>query len=213
MTAAILLAAGESTRMGRPKPLLPWGSATLLEYQVAELRAAGIDNVVVVLGNLADAIAETTPSGVLLAVNTGYKEGGPASSLRWGARCLAESADPIVLLHVDQPRPRQVHQRLLSAHRDAGALITVPTSDGHRGHPVVLAGSLLPELRKASEKKQGLRGIIAAHEGKVHEAPFILLQHESMASEPDLLALMVTLDINTPEDYEQALMLFGLGKP
>jgi molybdenum cofactor cytidylyltransferase len=45
MTSAILLAAGESTRMGRPKPLLPWGETTLLEYQLAELRAMGKDGV------------------------------------------------------------------------------------------------------------------------------------------------------------------------
>jgi CTP:molybdopterin cytidylyltransferase MocA len=53
MTSAILLAAGESTRMGQPKALLPWGDVTLIEYQVRELRAAGVDDVVVVLGHAA----------------------------------------------------------------------------------------------------------------------------------------------------------------
>jgi molybdenum cofactor cytidylyltransferase len=217
LISAILLSAGESTRMGRPKALLPWGGATLLEYQVAELCAAGVEDVVVVLGHAAEEIRPRVParpstgSGqVRVVVNEAYRE-GRASSLRAGAAALPDSADPIVVLGVDQPRPRRVHERLLSAHRGARALITLPASDGKRGHPAVLSGTLLPELRAASEEAQGLRGIIAAHEGEVREAPFILLQHESMAGEPDLLALIVLLDINTPEEYEDALDLFGMG--
>jgi len=208
-TSAILLAAGESTRMGRPKALLPWGDATLLEYQVDELRAAGVGDIVVVLGHAAEEVRPLVPAGTRVVLNEAYRE-GRASSLRTGASALPDSAGPVVVLGVDQPRPRRVHERLLTAHRDAGALITVPASDGHRGHPAVLAGSLLAELRAASEKAQGLRGVIAAHEGAVHEVPFILLQHESMAGEPDLLAMIVRLDINTPEDYANALALFGL---
>ncbi len=208
MTAAVLLAAGESTRMGRAKALLPWGDTTLLEYQIGELRAADVDDIVVVLGHDAEAIAPHVPAGVRAVVNEAYRE-GRASSLRAGANALPDSAGPIVVLGVDQPRPRRVHERLLSAHRDGRGLITVPATDGKRGHPTVVAGPLLPELREASEETQGLRGVIAAHEADVQEAPFILLQHESMAAEPDLLALIVLLDINTPEDYENALALFG----
>ena len=73
----------------------------------------------------------------------------------------------------------------------------------------MLSGALLPELRSATEEAQGLRGVIAAHEAELQEVPFILLQHESMASEPDFTAMMVLLDINTPEEYEDALALFG----
>ncbi len=210
MTAAILLAAGESSRMGRPKALLPWGDGTLIEYQIAELCAAGVDDIVVVLGHAAEEIRPRVPASARVVVNEAYRE-GRASSLRAGAAALLDSADPIVILGVDQPRPRRVHERLLSAHRGGRALITLPASDGKRGHPAVLSGTLLPELRSASEEAQGLRGIIAAHEGEVREAPFILLQHESMAGEPDLLALIALLDINTPEDYENALAIFGMG--
>jgi len=206
--SAILLSAGESTRMGQPKALLPWGDATLLEFQIAELRAAGVDDIVVVLGHDADAIAPRVPAGARTVVNKDYKQ-GRASSLRAGAAALPDSADPIVVLGVDQPRPRLVHQRLLAAHRGGRALVTLPASDGKRGHPAVLSGALLPELRSATEEAQGLRGVIAAHEAEVQEAPFILLQHESMASEPDFTAMMVLLDVNTPEEYEDALALFG----
>lgn len=198
--------------MGRAKPLLPWGDTSLLEYQVAELRAAGVDDVVVVLGHAADEVRPRVPSAVRVVVNKAYRE-GRASSLRAGAEALPDSADPIVVLSVDQPRPRQITEQLLRRHRDAQALITVPAGDGKRGHPVVLAGALLAELRAASEEAQGLRGVIAAHEAEVQVVHYMLVTHESAVGDPDWSALMVTLDINAPEDYEQALTLFGLGKP
>jgi molybdenum cofactor cytidylyltransferase len=218
--SAILLSAGESTRMGRPKALLPWGRVTLIEWQIAELRAVGVEDIVVVLGHDAQPTNEalvarpSTGSGpeVRVVINEHYKE-GRASSLRTGATALpGDSAGPIVILNVDQPRPRDVHERLLASHRDSGALITVPTSDGKRGHPVIVSGALLPELRAATEEQLGLHGVLEAHAADVHEHPFVMLAHESMANEPDLAALYIRLDVNTPQDYEDALALFGLPK-
>ncbi|MCH8995240.1 MAG: nucleotidyltransferase family protein [Chloroflexi bacterium] len=194
MTAAILLAAGESARMGRPKPLLPWGGVTLIEYQVGELRAAGVDDLIVVLGHAADEVRPRVPQGTRIVVNEAYRE-GRASSLRAGASALADDADPIVVLSVDQPRPRDVIETLLAAHREHAATITVPIAQGRRGHPVVLAGSLLPELRAASEESQGLRGVIAAHQDELFEV--------------ELASPAVLLDINTPEQYEEALARYG----
>jgi CTP:molybdopterin cytidylyltransferase MocA len=215
MISAVLLAAGESTRMGRPKALLPWGDAsqsdapTLLEFQIGELRAAGVDDIVVVLGHEAAAIRAHVPNTARVVVNEAYRE-GRASSLRAGANALPDGADPIVVLNVDQPRPSKVHERLLAAHAGGGALVTLPVCDGRRGHPAVVSGKLLPELRAATEVELGLHGVIERHTAEVREVPFILLQHESMASEPDFTAMMVLLDINTPEDYENALALFGI---
>lgn len=208
MTAsAILLSAGESSRVGRPKALLPWGDGTLIEYQVAELRAAGVDDIIVVLGHAAEEIRPHVPSEARVVVNGAYRE-GRASSLRAGAAALPDGAGAIVVLGVDQPRPRELVRKLLDAHAQSGAAVTLPVSDGRRGHPTVLSALLLPELRQASEKAQGLRGVIAAHEGEIHEVHFMMTVHES-APGPDLLALMVLTDINTQEDYEQARALFG----
>lgn len=212
MISAILLSAGESTRMGRPKALLPWGDSTLIEWQIGELRAAGVDSIVVVLGHDAQAILPKVSDAARAVVNEEYRE-GRASSLRTGASALPDSADPIVVLSVDQPRPRDVHGRLLASHHESGALITVPVSDGKRGHPVVLSGSLLSELRAATEEQLGLHGVLEAHAAEVQERPFVMLAHESMANEPDLAALYIHLDLNTPQDYEDALALFGLPRP
>ena len=194
MIAAILLAAGESTRMGRPKALLPWDDTTLLEYQVRELSAAGVERIVVVLGHAADEVRPHVPDTAQVVVNEAYRE-GRASSLRTGAAALPDDTDSILVLNVDQPRPRDVLRALLAAHREGGAPITVPVAQGTRGHPPVLAGALLSELRAASEERQGLRGVIAAHQQAVREVA---------VSSPSVL-----LDINTPEEYREALARLG----
>jgi CTP:molybdopterin cytidylyltransferase MocA len=187
--AAILLAAGESTRMGRAKALLPWDGVPLVAYQARELLVAGVEDVVVVLGHGAaevrEALRQAQGGDVRVVVNEAYRE-GRASSLRAGAAALADGADPIVVLNVDQPRSREVLSALLSAH--AGG-VTMPVYQGKRGHPALLAGTLLPELRSATEEAQGLRGVLAAHEVR----------------EIDLGTAAVRLDINTEEDYRRAL--------
>ncbi len=180
--------------MGRPKALLPWGDTTLIEYQVRELLAAGVDDLVVILGHAADHVRPHVPPQARVVVNEAYVE-GRASSLRAGAAALAEAADPIVVANVDQPRPREVLQRLLAAHQAGDALVTIPVVDARHGHPPVLAGALLGELRAASEEARGLRGIIAAHREEVAEAAF---------DSP-----VVRLDLNTPREYEEALAEYG----
>jgi molybdenum cofactor cytidylyltransferase len=195
---ALLLAAGESTRMGRPKALLPWAGTTLIEYQVRELLAARCE-VVVVLGHAAEEIRPHVPDEARVVVNEAYRE-GRASSLRAGAAALPDDADTIVVLSVDQPRPREVIKSLIAAHPagDAyktGPVITRPVFEGQHGHPLVLSGALLPELRAASEGAEGLRGVVSAHRDAVREVA---------VDSP-----VVLLDLNTEADYQRALAEFG----
>ena len=187
--AAILLAGGESRRMGTPKPLLEWGGRTLIEYQLDQLKPPA-DLVVVVLGHRADEVRPYVHrAGAQAVINELYAQ-GRASSLRVGAAALPEDTDAVLVLNVDQPRPRWVIERLLDEHRRGGNLITVPSFAGQRGHPPVLAGPLLPELREVRETTQGLRALLERHQAEVREVPF--------ASE------VVLLDINRPEEYERA---------
>lgn len=188
--AAILLAGGESTRMGVPKPLLEWGGYTIIEYQLAQLKGPPVDRVVVVLGHRADEVLPYVRSaGALAVVNELYAE-GRASSLRVGAAALPDDTAAIIILNVDQPRRHDVIARLVELHRRSGSLITIPAHEGRRGHPPVLAGSLLPELREVKEETQGLRAVIERHAEEVRELPF-----ETPA---------VLLDLNRPEDYQEA---------
>ncbi len=185
--AAILLAAGESRRMGAPKPLLRWQGATLIEHQIAQLRDAGVDDVIAVLGHRAEDVRPLADAaGASCVVNESYDE-GRASSLRAGAAAVTD-AETIVVLSVDQPRPATVTRRLLAEHTSG---ITVPTQLGRRGHPVVLDGALLPELRAVDEATQGLRAVIDRHATEVREVPFETAD--------------VLLDLNTPEEYERAI--------
>lgn len=188
--AAILLAGGESSRMGTPKPLLEWGGYTLIEYQLAQLKGPPVDRLVVVLGHRADEVRPYVQrAGALAVVNDLYAE-GRASSLRVGAAALGDDTEAVLVLNVDQPRPHAVIERLVREQRRLGSLITVPTYEGQRGHPPHLAGRLLPELREAREETQGLREVMRRHEGDVSEVAF---------DTP-----VVLLDINQPQEYERA---------
>jgi molybdenum cofactor cytidylyltransferase len=188
--AAVLLAGGESSRMGQPKALLPWGDQKLVEYQIDQLRQPPVERVVVVLGHDADRIRPVVErAGAEVLVNELYKR-GRASSLRAGAKALVDDTRTIVILDVDEPRPRRVIQRLIENHVRASDLITVPTFDGKRGHPTVVDGWLLPELRRVRERTEGLRGFLEQHEADVVELPF--------DSE------VVLVGMNTPQEYEAA---------
>jgi molybdenum cofactor cytidylyltransferase len=195
--AALLLAAGLSSRMGRPKPLLPWGGQTLVEFQVGQMKAAGIDDVIVVTGHEAAAVSGALAhSGARVVFNPRFIE-GRAGSVRTGAAALGEGVEQIVLLSVDQPRPAAITRALIEAHAMSGALIAVPRYDGRRGHPVVFAGTLLAELRTVDEAGEGLRAVRRAHAGGTIEVE---------VDDPRAL-----LDVNTPGAYAEALRLFGLG--
>jgi len=187
--AAILLAGGESKRMGTPKPLLDWNGQTLIEYQLGQLRDA-VDRIVVVLGHRADEVRPFVHrAGALAVINELYKE-GRASSVRIAAAALPEDTDAVAVLNVDQPRPTEITRHLIAEHQRAGNLITLPTHDGQRGHPPVLDGSLLPEMREVREESLGLRAVMQAHEDQIADVEF---------DSP-----VVLLDLNEPADYESA---------
>ena len=193
----LLLAAGLSVRMGTPKPLLLWCDSTLIEYQVAQLKAAGAAEVIAVLGHEAEAVEPfAVRAGARIVLNPDYRE-GRASSLRAGAGAVQTTCDAVVVLNVDQPRPSEIIVGLLEQHQARQDLITVPIYQFRRGHPVVLDGSLLQELRNVQEETQGLRAVISRHQGSVSEC----------ASDSPL----VLLDINSPTDYEAAKQTYICG--
>ena len=192
-TIAILLAAGESSRMGRLKALLPWQGSTLLEHQAAALLEAGADRVVVVLGHRATEL-EAILKGkdrVSSTVNPDYLQ-GKTTSLKTGLRAAAEY-DPgvILILNVDQPRKPETIRQVLQHHLAGESLITIPTFNGKGGHPIAIAAELLPEVGSIEEESQGLKAVTR--------------RHENSTARVELGTSEVLLDLNTPEDYEMAL--------
>lgn len=176
--------------MGEPKPLLPWGERTLIEYQLEELAGCGVDDIVVVLGHEAERVRPlAVAGGARVVLNEAYRQ-GRASSLRAGACALQDDVDAVLIVNVDQPRPRALLRHLLDAHGEGSTLITIPSFEGRRGHPTVVAGALLAELRAVEEESLGLRGLLERHGAAVREVAF---------GSP-----LVLLDLNTPEEYERA---------
>ncbi len=192
MISSIVLAAGMSTRMGQPKGLLEWGAESLLSYQVRQLNDAGVDEVVVVLGFQSDAVHRTIRPLNCRVMNNPLYHTGRSGSLRIGAKAVNRDAESILIVNVDQPRPASALKTLIAAH-DTKYAATRPSHDGHSGHPVVVSGWLRAELLEASEEAGGLRGILRAHGTEIQDLPGDALW---------------TLDLNTPEEYRQAVEAF-----
>ena len=181
--------------MGRPKPLLPWRGETLVESQIRALLDGGADEVVVVLGHRADEIAPyAEAAGAKVAVNPRYQD-GRASSIKTGLSAISPDAAHILMLGVDQPRTAAIVSRVVESHLSADALITSPRVGGRGGHPLMFSARLLPELRRISERRQGLREVFERHRAEINALRL---------DDP-----MARLDLNTPDAYERAYEEYG----
>ena len=192
--SAVLLAAGESTRMGSPKPLLPWLGGTLVQYQVDTLLQAGASRVIVVTGHRARDVARSLAGKAVTLVENEDYASGRASSVRAGMAKVDVRTTAVLVLGVDQPRPPELVSRVVQAHVKARALITVPSYEGRGGHPVVFSATLLPELRTVTDETQGLREVMQRHQGNVQRVP--------------VDTEVAVLDLNTPEEYARGQALF-----
>ena len=195
MIAAILLAAGESTRMGRPKQLLDWHGRPLVAAQIDTLLSAGCRPVVVVLGAHAAIVRPVLPSqsDVQVTTNHNWRE-GRASSIRTGARSVPAAVDAVIVVSVDQPTDRFVIDRLAQGLEAAPeAVIAVPRHDDSNGHPPIFRAELLAELQNVTERQEGLRQLRRRH---VDRTIFVEMGNP-----------IVTFNLNTPDAYRRALEL------
>lgn len=194
MIGAIVLAAGSSSRMGRPKALLPVEGTTFLGHVLATLRAAGVSPVRVVLGQQAEEIRAAVTLRPDVVVINPTPQAGMLSSVRHGVRALPEEVDGFLLWPVDHPTvlPDTI-RRLVAAFRAGGAPIVVPVHAGRRGHPVLFASRIKDELLAAPDAV-GARAVVAAHEDAVRAVE---------VHDPGVVA-----DVDTPEAYARIV-----GKP
>jgi molybdenum cofactor cytidylyltransferase len=195
--SAVVLAAGASTRMGRAKQLLPLGETTVLARTLGNVRSAGLDQIVLVLGASAGAIRRQLPQplleGVKVVVNPAYGQ-GMASSLREGLSAVDRESDAALIILGDQPflQPQTLHQ-IIDGYRGSRAQIVVPTYQGERGNPVLLDRSVFPEAM-ALEGDVGCRAIFPNHlEG---------------ISKVEVEDMGVLLDLDDPADYERLKQQF-----
>jgi molybdenum cofactor cytidylyltransferase len=189
--AALILAAGASTRLGRPKQLLDWGGRPLVRVAAEMALAARLDPVLVVVGG-ARAEVEGALAGLPLRIvaNPDYAA-GQSTSLHAGIAALGIDGDAVVVLLGDQPFvSAAIVERLVAEWRASAAPIVAPVYAGQRGNPVLFARAVFPELL-AIQGDQGARAVLAADPARVRLVAF-----------DDARPLA---DIDTLEDYERLL--------
>jgi molybdenum cofactor cytidylyltransferase len=148
MIAGLILAAGESRRMGRDKALLSYRGQSFLKTVLDGLVEAGIGQVTVVLGHHAEVIQrELNLACARVVVNREYTR-GQTSSLQLGlASAAVDNPEAIILCLVDHPAiSREVIKKLKQEFEPARPPVLIPTYKGERGHPVVISRTLFPEL-------------------------------------------------------------------
>ena len=172
MIVALVLAAGSSRRMGRPKQLLEIGGEPLIRRAVRQAAAAGLDQIVVVVGpHRAEIERALGDAGVRLVDNPDHLS-GMASSLRAGLRALGSEVEAAIVMLADQPfQGPEVLSRLIAAFRQSGQPIVVPLYAGRRGNPVLFARSLFAELA-AQQGDQGGREVLRAHPERIETVAF-----------------------------------------
>lgn len=191
MIAAVILAAGESSRMGRPKALLPIDGKNFIEKIVDALSRSRIARTFVVLGHDAEEMRRKLAHlPVTILINPDYKK-GQLSSLQVAIRRLLREEDCRgMLVHlVDHPYiSASLVNLLIQRFEQEGKPIAVPRYHGKRGHPVIFARSLFHELLDAPQE-QGAKAVVTAHRDETLE---IETEDEG-----------ITLDIDTPELYRE----------
>jgi molybdenum cofactor cytidylyltransferase len=187
--AAIVLAAGASTRMGgRVKQLLPWRGTTLVENAIAIAAQSSASETVIVLGAHAEEIRATIRSGAGRVIVNREWETGHASSIRAGLRVLSPQIDAAIFVNADQPLlTSDVLDALAQRYRETDAPIVVPLYAGKRGSPVLFQRAHFEELANLRDE-QGGRELLGKYRTKIE---FVEFAEERLG-----------FDVDTAEDYE-----------
>jgi molybdenum cofactor cytidylyltransferase len=191
MISAILLAAGESKRMGRPKQLLEWQGKTLLQHVLESLINSNADDIILVLGHETDRIRKSLPAlQIKIVINPDYKQ-GMASSLRQGLLAMDPRSEAFLVCLADQPGigPEIMNNMIREFQQaDPKRGIVRPVYRGLRGHPVLIGAQYLQEALQ-------LQGDVGARQ--------ILMNHPEDILEIDVDKDVVLKDIDTPEEYQK----------
>ena len=190
MISAILLAAGESRRMGSPKALLHYQGQTFIKRICTAFLTAGVDELIVVLGARAEEIGRALPSHPALrsVVNSRYSQ-GQLSSLMVGIGALSPESEAVVVNLVDHPLISSATiKAVIDSFRAVPLPIVIASYQGKRGHPVLFSGQVYGEIL-AAPLDQGAKVVVRKDPARVREVPL---------DDPGILA-----DIDTPEDYRR----------
>jgi molybdenum cofactor cytidylyltransferase len=193
MLPGVVLAAGKSSRMGRPKALLPIGPAgeTFLDRVTRTLFDGGVDELLVVVGANAETIKSQVREipRVRMLTNPDYEQGQLTSLLTALRQINRVGVTGAVVTLIDVPMvSAETVRKLIAAHRSEDKSIVRPVSNGRHGHPVIFHSRLFDELCRA-DPAQGAKAVVRAHADDIRE---VTVDDEG-----------AFIDIDTREEYER----------
>jgi len=195
--AAVVLAAGQSRRMGRSKLLLPWADGqTVIETVVRRLLNFRFAEIVVVTGHQGAAVRRALEHlPVVWAENPGYAAGEMLSSVQVGLAALSETTAGALIVLGDQPTlDSRVVGQVLAAYAEGRGAIVAPVHHGERGHPVLFDRRFWGEL-------------IALEQGAPRD---VIRRYPEAVALVEVSSASILTDIDTPEQYRRARFLAGL---
>jgi len=187
MINAVVLAAGASKRMGKPKPLLRFKDGTFLGQIISVLKLSDADRITVVLGAENQIIRKSVDlSGTDVVINEDFQR-GQLSSLLAAIETTPPQTQAIIVCLADMPFISvEVVNQIIAKFRETSAAIVVPVLNGKRGHPTLFARPLFDELLSAPQE-QGARFVLYSNEQRIVEL---------QTSDSGIL-----IRIDTPDDY------------
>jgi len=195
MICAIVLAAGQSRRMGVQKLLLPFGKGSVILHIVDQVLDSFIDEVHVVVGYEANRIAEQISDRPVSIVTNPDYESSMLSSVRCGFQSLPQHCDAVLVALGDQPSiTSELVNEMIQSFKKINKRILVPLYRGKRGHPILVSIRYRNEIMTCYDDV-GLRGLLRAHPDDIFEM--------------NVSTSGVLSDIDDPEDYQRELMRDG----
>ena len=193
MICAIVLAAGESQRMGVQKLLLPFGSKTVITHIVDQLTASSVGEVHVVVGCHGERVSRELSGRPVSIVNNSNYKSGMLSSARCGINAITQKCKAILVALGDQPSvTTKLIDQMLQTFTYTEKQILVPLYQGKRGHPIMFSATYRDEILTHYDNV-GLRGLLYAHKDDIFE-----LSVETSG---------VLSDMDYPEDYQREIAL------
>lgn len=187
MITALILAAGQSKRMGKPKMLLPWGETTVLGKVIATFKAVGADDIFVITGGDRERVEALVGNSVRTVFNPDFARGDMLSSVQVGLAELKVGVEAVLIGLGDQPQVQERSVRLvIDEYRKSRASIVVPSFQMRRGHPWLVARSHWDEILDMRFPKS-LRNFLKNHSNEIH---YVEINNNSILQ-----------DLDTLEDY------------
>ena len=194
MTSAIILAAGESKRMGVPKMLLQWGETTVLEHVISVFAKTGIKDILIITGahkvEIEKVISKSkTHDPVRSVFNENFSDGEMLSSIQCGIQELSDQAVGAAVIGLgDQPQvQKETVRSILNIHQSNENSIIVPSFEMKRGHPWLIPRRFWKDILDMKPPLT-LRDFLALRAALIH---YVVINNPSILT-----------DLDTPQDYE-----------